>query len=1181
MLRPDSNTNAFPGPSTADTRNNSNSNSNSGSNDDESYQSDPAGATSWEAASLDSVSGPRGEEEARRHHSGIANPLGPIPKGGKTTRTQQVEDVSDDKKGSRQTLTSVWTTILPDGHAFRTTRVLGVRRSLKQGGVPPAPKPLVTTFERSEPLGTTHRIIRHHRSDGSFTQTTEEIRPGGSTTVKHASFDTSGRMIGGEEVADYPPMEITSKVGWDGRPSPSAVSPYGQLSNYMGLPGGGEQGRQTDAPTVVSELTNPRISRPFDLDEDHTMAGNSTRYDDPTLDPTTIDYNAGYNEEMARKFGENNPDAKSGQKGTGRRSPRTGNNTNWSVAESLDDDDLPRTPLKGGWAKVGGGMDGKLTSKSKLIAFAVCTVILAIAVGAGAGAVAGRKPPSPSPTPTPTPEEALDEAGYGRYWPSEDGWVVAPSYASFDSALVSASSYYTLYNGVTNIGACAGRCNRDGAVGGAYFEKFYFPSSGERPACMCYRAAECYDPKLKWSGGTVFLREDQYLPENQMCLMSTCGYFPVDPICDELDLVSVEALMDVEIRHVPGPMSSSEIRLFEQSCADVLNDAFGLSGLPVEGIRCQVDGQEESVRQRRSMQQNRAKETPLSLSLITTGLFIATAAFPDEESVAFGSIAQTTLDEVGDKLVQDIKKNAEFINTDYFVGLIEIETVGEVESPSPTPPVPTAAPTFRPTRAPVSWPTTELPTTRPTRMPTRRPTAVPTAKPTSMPTSRPTKRPGTNSPTSFPTTNPSETEFCRIVMSGGTRVPKRVCWVQIGETIESEEEEDGFGTVVNFDKTGSRFIVSAPLSSDDSGRMTLTGMVKVYEAMPTGVKSSVGIEGIEFVQVGQTLYGEYSGNRIVGFLSANGESLVVAAPSRNENNGSVFVYSRENGEEWELVGEPIDGKVAGERFGHSVTISNDGRLLVVGAPFNNGGKGATRVYQWSGNQWRQIGRDIVGTRAGGRFGWSVALASNNLTFAVGQKTNDSGKEQGPPGEVRVFRWKANPSGEGIYEQLGDPLVGERPGDDFGSTLDISASGLIVAIGAKYADGSADRKNAGQVKTFEFNFNNKRWFKTPFGPTDLVGLNKNDEMTNLSMSGGGGRVAVGSNKNRRGYLAVFDNNGVEGWRQTGGRIDGPIHGEEFGPSFSLSQDGKRLVVGYTSKDGESDRGAVKAFQLFGE
>ena len=160
-------------------------------------------------------------------------------------------------------------------------------------------------------------------------------------------------------------------------------------------------------------------------------------------------------------------------------------------------------------------------------------------------------------------------------------------------------------------------------------------------------------------------------------------------------------------------------------------------------------------------------------------------------------------------------------------------------------------------------------------------------------------------------------------MSGGTRVPKRVCWVQIGETIESEEEEDAFGTVVNFDKTGSRFIVSAPLSSDDSGRMTLTGMVKVYEAMPTGVKSSVGIEGIEFVQVGQTLYGEYSGNRIVGFLSANGESLVVAAPSRNENNGSVFVYSRENGEEWELVGEPIDGKVAGERFGHSVTISND------------------------------------------------------------------------------------------------------------------------------------------------------------------------------------------------------------------------------------------------------------------
>ena len=135
-------------------------------------------------------------------------------------------------------------------------------------------------------------------------------------------------------------------------------------------------------------------------------------------------------------------------------------------------------------------------------------------------------------------------------------------------------------------------------------------------------------------------------------------------------------------------------------------------------------------------------------------------------------------------------------------------------------------------------------------------------------------------------------------MSGGTRVPKRVCWVQIGETIESEEEEDAFGTVVNFDKTGSRFIVSAPLSSDDSGRMTLTGMVKVYEAMPTGAKSSVGIEGIEFVQVGQTLYGEYSGNRIVGFLSANGESLVVAAPLPKRG-------TQDFGAEGGLIGQPL------------------------------------------------------------------------------------------------------------------------------------------------------------------------------------------------------------------------------------------------------------------------------------
>lgn len=109
-----------------------------------------------------------------------------------------------------------------------------------------------------------------------------------------------------ERIQELPPMEITPKPGWTAAATMSPMAgAAGRVSAYFGLGGsgggsGGNANNEEDI-TIISELSNPRISRPIDVDEQHTLAGMTTRYDDPTVDPTVIDYNAGYSEEMARK----------------------------------------------------------------------------------------------------------------------------------------------------------------------------------------------------------------------------------------------------------------------------------------------------------------------------------------------------------------------------------------------------------------------------------------------------------------------------------------------------------------------------------------------------------------------------------------------------------------------------------------------------------------------------------------------------------------------------------------------------------------------------------------------------------------------------------------------------------------------------------------------------------------
>jgi hypothetical protein len=103
------------------------------------------------------------------------------------------------------------------------------------------------------------------------------------------------------------------------------------------------------------------------------------------------------------------------------------------------------------------------------------------------------------------------------------------------------------------------------------------------------------------------------------------------------------------------------------------------------------------------------------------------------------------------------------------------------------------------------------------------------------------------------------------------------------------------------------------------------------------------------------------------------------------------------------MGADIDGEAAEDKSGSSVSLSSDGTRLAIGAPWNDGNgilAGHTRVYQWSGMAWIQLGTDIDGEAADDQFGYDVSLSTDGNRVASGTGyANETGVD---PGYVQAF-----------------------------------------------------------------------------------------------------------------------------------------------------------------------------------
>ncbi len=218
-------------------------------------------------------------------------------------------------------------------------------------------------------------------------------------------------------------------------------------------------------------------------------------------------------------------------------------------------------------------------------------------------------------------------------------------------------------------------------------------------------------------------------------------------------------------------------------------------------------------------------------------------------------------------------------------------------------------------------------------------------------------------------------------------------WTQIGSDIDGEAAGDLSGCSVSLSSDGSVLAIGAYYNN---GNGTESGHVRVYENQSgTWIQTGSDIDG--------EAAGDYSGTSVS--LSSDGSILAIVAyynDGNGSNAGHVRVYKNQAGT-WTQTGNDIDGEAADDKSGRSVSLSSDGSVLAIGAVRNDGNgvdAGHVRVYENQSGIWTQTGSDIDGEVAGDYSGESVSLSSDGSVLAIGAYGNDGNGTWS--GHVRVY-----------------------------------------------------------------------------------------------------------------------------------------------------------------------------------
>lgn len=394
---------------------------------------------------------------------------------------------------------------------------------------------------------------------------------------------------------------------------------------------------------------------------------------------------------------------------------------------------------------------------------------------------------------------------------------------------------------------------------------------------------------------------------------------------------------------------------------------------------------------------------------------------------------------------------------------------------------------------------------------------------------------------------------------------------QIGSTIYGTVnlEELGSATVISGD--GTVMAVGSPTS--DYNGANLNGSVRIF-------KNVAGT----WTQIGNKIVGAQVGEAFGISIALSDDGSIIAIGAMYNHGifgntaypGAVRVYKNVSGV-WTQIGSSLSGMDSTGTFGKSVSLSADGSILAVGAPgvyYNYDRAGEVKIYKNIANVWTQIGTSIKGNQYGSRLGISISLSNDGNRIIVGAPVEDN--------TYTIYRFaQVYENVVGVWTKIGADIFGEALNGKFGSSVSISGDGTKVAVGDYMNNvGGVSAGDRGSTRVYQYNSSAGGWQKIG---QDIDGIVGEEQLSgySVSLSDDGNILAIGAPNNPgtsyNGSTRVYKNNGST-WTQIGSNILGLGIYNQNGYSVSLSGDGKTLGVGAIKNNGTINTGYARAYDL---
>lgn len=317
-----------------------------------------------------------------------------------------------------------------------------------------------------------------------------------------------------------------------------------------------------------------------------------------------------------------------------------------------------------------------------------------------------------------------------------------------------------------------------------------------------------------------------------------------------------------------------------------------------------------------------------------------------------------------------------------------------------------------------------------------------------------------------------------------------------------------------------------------------------------------------FTPISSNIVGNNEDNFFGHSISLNGDWTIIAIGATNQYGIGFVKIFKNNGNSWDILGSDIVGDIDSDYFGFSVSLSNDGTIVAIGATRSEINLiGKVKIYKWNNIAWEPYSFDIDGYDITDAFGYSVSLNNNGSIVAI-----SAPYYYYYTGIVKILK-----KNDTSYIQQGLNIIGNSEGDYFGSSLSLNDDGTIVAIGASAFYNN--HNNTGYIKVFRFD--NINW--TQIYSDIICGNNIDVNYFSISLNGSGTIVAFGfseTNSNNNGRVCVYQND-LLFWNPLGDNIIGNTPNSHFGSCISLNNDGTIIVCG--ARGDNNNTGSVSVYQ----